>query len=157
MTRKFNESRHTPNKPPKQNNVPIVKKTQVRKTRTKTLTTSNNHITISRRHRRCNSCREYPFPVEVLFGPDNNYTCGARRLIAFAAAKGSFDKNLVGRRLKQTGACWWLRQAEKMTVLCAAFYSDKFLCTYTYLSDWVSGKKMPLSYSVSSVSQQFHH
>ncbi|GHT19879.1 hypothetical protein FACS1894189_8840 [Planctomycetales bacterium] len=28
-------------------------------------------------------------------------------------------KNLVGRRLKQTGACWRQVQVEKMTVLCA--------------------------------------
>ncbi|MDR3110710.1 MAG: hypothetical protein LBU65_13665, partial [Planctomycetaceae bacterium] len=34
-----------------------------------------------------------------------------------------------GRRLKQTGACWRLRQAEKMTVLCAALYCDQWkLC-----------------------------
>ncbi|GHT41865.1 hypothetical protein FACS189443_4180 [Planctomycetales bacterium] len=35
-------------------------------------------------------------------------------------------KNLVGRRLKQTGACWRQRQAEKMTVLCAALYSNQW-------------------------------
>ncbi|GHT12212.1 hypothetical protein FACS1894170_06750 [Planctomycetales bacterium] len=35
-------------------------------------------------------------------------------------------KNLVGRRLKQTGACWRQWQAEKMTVLCAALYSDQW-------------------------------
>ncbi|GHT15944.1 hypothetical protein FACS1894170_13450 [Planctomycetales bacterium] len=35
-------------------------------------------------------------------------------------------KNLVGRRLKQTGACWRLRQAEKMTVLCATLYSNQW-------------------------------
>ncbi|MDR0870410.1 MAG: hypothetical protein LBN39_06415 [Planctomycetaceae bacterium] len=60
------------------------------------ITTSNNHITISSCHRRCNFCRNYSFPVEVLFGLDNNYTCGARRLIAFAAAESSFDKNVGG-------------------------------------------------------------
>jgi hypothetical protein len=37
--------------------------------------------------RRCNSCRKYSFPVERLLGLDNNYTRGARRLIAFASAK----------------------------------------------------------------------
>ncbi|GHT17645.1 hypothetical protein FACS1894189_3930 [Planctomycetales bacterium] len=70
---------------------PHCKKTEVRKTRTKTLTTSNNHITISRRHRHCNGCRQYSFPVEVLLGLDNNYTRGARRLIAFAVAKSSCE------------------------------------------------------------------
>ncbi|GHT19778.1 hypothetical protein FACS1894189_8720 [Planctomycetales bacterium] len=38
-------------------------------------------------------------------------------------------KNLVGRRLKQTGACWRQRQAEKMTVLCAALYSNPIVST----------------------------
>jgi hypothetical protein len=67
------------------------KKTEVRKTRTKTLTTSHNPIRISRRHRRCNSCGAYSFPVEVLLGLDNNYTRGARRLIAFAVGKSSYE------------------------------------------------------------------
>jgi hypothetical protein len=68
-------------------------------------------------------------PGEVLLGLDN-YICGARRLIAFAVAKSSFDKNWVGRRL---------RQAEKMTVCRSLFKpmeirletyltTDKFLC-----------------------------
>jgi hypothetical protein len=83
------------------NNVRIVKKTEVRKTRTKTLTTSNNHIRIFRRHRRCNSCRQYSFPVEGQIGLDNDYTRGARRLIAFAAAKSSYE--LAAFQLKQFG------------------------------------------------------
>ncbi|MDR3110668.1 MAG: hypothetical protein LBU65_13450, partial [Planctomycetaceae bacterium] len=38
-------------------------------------------------------------------------------------------KNLVGRRLKQTGACWRKQRAEKMAILCAALYSDQWkLC-----------------------------
>ncbi|MDR3109760.1 MAG: hypothetical protein LBU65_08745, partial [Planctomycetaceae bacterium] len=80
---------------------PHCKKTEVRKTRTKTLTTSNKHIKISRRHRRCNSCRQYSFPVEVLLGLDNDYTRGARRLIAFAAAKSSYE--LAAFQLKEFG------------------------------------------------------
>lgn len=55
------------------------------------MTTSNNHIKVSRRHRRCNSCRKYSFPVEGLLGLDNDYTRGARRLIGFAAAKSSYE------------------------------------------------------------------
>jgi hypothetical protein len=35
-------------------------------------------------------------------------------------------KNLVGRRLKQTGACWRQRRAEKMAVICAAIYSKQW-------------------------------
>jgi hypothetical protein len=38
-------------------------------------------------------------------------------------------KNLVGRRLKQTGACWRLERANRIAVLCAALYSDQWkLC-----------------------------
>jgi hypothetical protein len=35
-------------------------------------------------------------------------------------------KNLVGRRLKQTGACWRKNRAEKMAVICAAIYSNQW-------------------------------
>jgi hypothetical protein len=35
-------------------------------------------------------------------------------------------KNLVGRRLKQTGACWRLEQANRMATLCAVLYSDQW-------------------------------
>ena len=38
-------------------------------------------------------------------------------------------KNLVGRRLKQTGACWRIERANRMAILCAALYSDQWkLC-----------------------------
>jgi hypothetical protein len=35
-------------------------------------------------------------------------------------------KNLVGRRLKQTGACWRLERANKMALLCALLYSNQW-------------------------------
>ncbi|MDR3108754.1 MAG: hypothetical protein LBU65_03580, partial [Planctomycetaceae bacterium] len=35
-------------------------------------------------------------------------------------------KNIVGRRLKQTGACWRKQRAEKMAVICAAIYSKQW-------------------------------
>ncbi|MDR3108759.1 MAG: hypothetical protein LBU65_03605 [Planctomycetaceae bacterium] len=35
-------------------------------------------------------------------------------------------KNFVGRRLKQTGACWRKQRAEKMAVICAAIYSKQW-------------------------------
>ena len=35
-------------------------------------------------------------------------------------------KNLVGRRLKQTGACWRLERANKMTVICGLLYSNQW-------------------------------
>jgi hypothetical protein len=35
-------------------------------------------------------------------------------------------KNLVGRRLKQTGACWRKPRANRMAVICAALYSSQW-------------------------------
>jgi hypothetical protein len=35
-------------------------------------------------------------------------------------------KNLVGRRLKQTGACWRVERANKIAVLSAVLYSDQW-------------------------------
>jgi len=35
-------------------------------------------------------------------------------------------KNLVGKRMKQTGACWRLARANRMAILCAALYSDQW-------------------------------
>ncbi|GHT46969.1 hypothetical protein FACS189454_08920 [Planctomycetales bacterium] len=48
----------------------------------------------------------------------------AGRAIGSEVVEGAC-KNLAGRRLKQTGACWRKEKAEKMTVLCAALYSDQ--------------------------------
>ena len=35
-------------------------------------------------------------------------------------------KNLVKRRLKQTGACWRVPRANRIAVICAALYSDQW-------------------------------
>jgi hypothetical protein len=35
-------------------------------------------------------------------------------------------KNLVGRRLKQTGACWRLERANRMAVICALLYANQW-------------------------------
>jgi len=35
-------------------------------------------------------------------------------------------KNLVGRRLKQTGACWRVPRANRMAVLCSVIYSEQW-------------------------------
>lgn len=35
-------------------------------------------------------------------------------------------KNLVGKRMKQTGACWRLPRANRMATLCAVLYSDQW-------------------------------
>ncbi|MGL6194525.1 MAG: hypothetical protein ACRC2T_06845, partial [Thermoguttaceae bacterium] len=35
-------------------------------------------------------------------------------------------KNLVGRRLKQTGACWEVGRVNRMGVLCAILYGDQW-------------------------------
>jgi hypothetical protein len=38
-------------------------------------------------------------------------------------------KNLVGKRLKQTGACWRLERANRIAILCATLYSNQWkLC-----------------------------
>jgi len=34
-------------------------------------------------------------------------------------------KNLVGKRMKQTGACWRLERANRMAMLCATLYSNQ--------------------------------
>ena len=41
-------------------------------------------------------------------------------------------KNLVGRRLKQTGACWRLARANRMAVICAVLYSDQWKYCWKY-------------------------
>jgi len=35
-------------------------------------------------------------------------------------------KNLVGRRLKQTGACWRRERVDRMAVLCAVLYGEQW-------------------------------
>ncbi|MGL6195462.1 MAG: hypothetical protein ACRC2T_11645, partial [Thermoguttaceae bacterium] len=35
-------------------------------------------------------------------------------------------KNLVGRRLKQTGACWEVGRVNRMGVLCTILYGDQW-------------------------------
>jgi len=45
------------------------------------------------------------------------------RSIGSGAVEGA-AKNLIGRRLKQTGARWRVRRANRMATLCSAFYSD---------------------------------
>jgi hypothetical protein len=35
-------------------------------------------------------------------------------------------KNLVGRRLKQTGACWRLERANRMALVCSLLYADQW-------------------------------
>jgi hypothetical protein len=35
-------------------------------------------------------------------------------------------KSLVGKRLKQTGACWRLQRVNRIATLCAALYSDQW-------------------------------
>ncbi len=45
------------------------------------------------------------------------------RSIGSGAVEGA-AKNLIGRRLKQTGARWRVRRVNRMATLCSAFYSD---------------------------------
>jgi len=41
-------------------------------------------------------------------------------------------KNLVGRRLMQTGASWRLSRANRMAVICAVLYSDQWKYCWKY-------------------------
>jgi hypothetical protein len=72
--------------------------------------------------------KESILSLQTYLGNNRERLCYAERLrkgqaIGSEVVEGAC-KNLVGRRLKQAGACWRLRQAEKMTVLCAALYCD---------------------------------
>ena len=35
-------------------------------------------------------------------------------------------KNLIGKRLKQTGACWRVPRANRIAILCATLYSNQW-------------------------------
>lgn len=41
-------------------------------------------------------------------------------------------KNLVGRRLKQTGACWRLERANRMALICSLLYADQWNACWNY-------------------------
>ena len=49
----------------------------------------------------------------------------AGRSIGSGLSEGAC-KNLVKRRLKQTGACWKLPRANRMAVICATLYSNQW-------------------------------
>jgi hypothetical protein len=52
----------------------------------------------------------------------------AGRVIGSGLIEGAC-KNLVGKRLKQTGACWRLERANRIAILCATLYSEQWkLC-----------------------------
>jgi len=41
-------------------------------------------------------------------------------------------KNLAGRRLKQTGACWRVERANRMALVCSLLYSDQWKLAWKY-------------------------
>ena len=49
----------------------------------------------------------------------------AGRAIGSGQVEGAC-KNLVGRRLKQTGACWRVERANRLAVICALLYSNQW-------------------------------
>jgi hypothetical protein len=53
----------------------------------------------------------------------------AGRVIGSGLIEGAC-KNLVGKRLKQTGACWRLPRANRMASLCATLYSHQWNCAW---------------------------
>ena len=49
----------------------------------------------------------------------------ARRAIGSGLIEGAC-KNLVGRRMKQTGACWRMERANRMTLVCSLLYANQW-------------------------------
>jgi len=49
----------------------------------------------------------------------------AGRVIGSGLIEGAC-KNLVGRRMKQTGACWRLERAKRMALVCSLLYADQW-------------------------------
>ena len=47
------------------------------------------------------------------------------RVIGSGQVEGAC-KNLVGRRMKQTGACWTLERANRMLLICSLLYADQW-------------------------------
>ena len=47
------------------------------------------------------------------------------RVIGSGLVEGAC-KNLVGRRLKQTGACWRVERANRMASICGLLYSNQW-------------------------------
>ena len=47
------------------------------------------------------------------------------RVIGSGLIEGA-RKNLVGRRMKQTGACWRLERANRMALVCSLLYADQW-------------------------------
>jgi hypothetical protein len=56
------------------------------------------------------------------------------RSIGSGAVEGA-AKNLIGRRLKQTGARWRVRRVNRMATLCSAFYSDHWDAYWNFVQN----------------------
>lgn len=56
------------------------------------------------------------------------------RSIGSGAVEGA-AKNLIGRRLKQTGARWRVRRVNRMATLCSAFYSDHWTDYWSFIQN----------------------
>lgn len=74
------------------------------------------------------ACRKAVEDLMDFFGPHQGHTDYRGRLAAGQSiGSGQVEgacKQVVGRRLKQTGARWLLGHAERITTLCCALYSD---------------------------------
>jgi hypothetical protein len=69
---------------------------------------------------------------EYLLGNAQRLNYAERLLSGLPIGSGLIEgacKNLVGRRLKQTGACWRLERANRMALVCSLLYADQWqLC-----------------------------
>jgi hypothetical protein len=72
--------------------------------------------------------RESLKQLQAYFAPHQAHTCYRERLAAGRSiGSGMIEgacKTVVGRRLKQTGARWRVRHAERVVALCGGLYSD---------------------------------
>jgi hypothetical protein len=75
-----------------------------------------------RRHCRCKRPQRIPASAKNLAGRLPYYT---GRSIGSGRVEGA-AKDLIGRRLKQTGARWCVEDVNRMAELCCLTYSDQW-------------------------------
>jgi len=59
----------------------------------------------------------------------------ASRAIGSGLIEGAC-KNLIGKWMKQTGACWRVPRASRIATLCAALYSNQWKMYHNYLGNY---------------------
>jgi hypothetical protein len=101
LQHKLQERINSVEKQPEAKQCPHCKKTQVHNKKEKTFTSSNGHFQVHFHRCRCPHCHQSSYPVMPIVGLDNNYTRGARRLIAFD--DGNYSDRKAAELLKEFG------------------------------------------------------